>query len=146
MLRVFAEESELPALGNQFLERSDNVGAVAKVVVEQLSRDLRAGRIPVFYQPQVDEFGGVCGVEALLRWRFRGKPLPPPLVIKLAREAGIYGDLTDCILDTAVADSARFRNALGRPLMVSVNISPYESARRFAWLRRPGSKTASAWR
>lgn len=106
LLRVFAEESELPALGNQFLERSDNVGAVAKVVVEQLSRDLRAGSIPVFYQPQVDEFGGVCGVEALLRWRFRGKPLPPPLVIKLAREAGIYGDLTDCILDTAVAGQA----------------------------------------
>lgn len=127
LLRVFAEESELPALGNQFLERSDNVGAVAKVVVEQLSRDLRAGSIPVFYQPQVDEFGGVCGAEALLRWRFRGKPLPPPLVIKLAREAGIYGDLTACILDTAVADSARFRNALGRPLMVSVNISPYEA-------------------
>lgn len=48
-------------------------------------------------------------------------------MIKLAREAGIYGDLTDCILDTAVADSARFRNALGRPLMVSVNISPYEA-------------------
>lgn len=77
LLRVFAEESELPALGNQFLERPDNVGAVAKVVAEQLHRDLQAGSIPVFYQPQVDEKGWVCGAEALLRWKFRGTPLPP---------------------------------------------------------------------
>lgn len=62
----------------------------------------KPGVFPYFYQPQVDEKGWVCGAEALLRWKFRGTPLPPPLVIKLAREAGIYGDLTDCILDTAV--------------------------------------------
>lgn len=127
MLSAFAEETELSALGNQFLDRPDNVGAVAKVVAEQLHSDIQARHIPVFYQPQVDREGRVCGAEALLRWRFRDLPLPPPLVITLAREAGIYGDLTTCILDTAVADSIRLQRALGRPLMVSVNISPYEA-------------------
>lgn len=127
LLAAFGGDTELSDVGNQFLERPDNVGAVAKVLVEQLRSDIQAKQIPVFYQPQVDQDGRVCGAEALLRWRFQNKPLPPPLVVILAREAGIYRDLTNCILDTAAADSARIQKNLGRPFMVSVNISPYEA-------------------
>ena len=48
-------------------------------------------------RPQIDQHGSVCGAEALLRWRYNDRPLPPPLVIQLAQEDHIYDELTVCI-------------------------------------------------
>lgn len=126
--RVYWAESRA-ASGSRynFLERPGNIGGVAKMVVEQLHRDIRGGMIPIHYQPQVDKSGRVCGAEALLRWKFHGTPLEPPLVITLAQEGGIFDQLTDRILDLAAAEAARFRDRLGRPFTVSVNISAREA-------------------
>jgi diguanylate cyclase (GGDEF)-like protein len=75
--------------------------------------------IDVVYQPQVDHFGQIVGVEALCRWTHpeRG-PVSPAYFIPLAEECGLMNDLGYLIMRRAMHDAKTWPG-----LKVAVNVS-----------------------
>ncbi|MCX3062679.1 putative bifunctional diguanylate cyclase/phosphodiesterase [Streptomyces beihaiensis] len=89
-----------------------------------LRRALDAGEVELHYQPKVRFDGQVAGLEALVRWVHpeRGK-VPPDEFIAIAESSGLMPHLTEYVLDTALAQVARWR-AQGLRVPVAVNVSP----------------------
>ncbi len=94
----------------------------------QLLADLRTAidekALYVAYQPQVDlDSGRTVGVEALVRWDHpeRG-PIGPDEFIPLAENSGLIYPLTAFVLDTALGQVSRWRDA-GHDLRMAVNLS-----------------------
>lgn len=75
--------------------------------------------IEVVYQPQMDHFGRIVGVEALARWTHpeRG-PISPAYFIPLAEECGLMCELGALIMHRAMIDSRRWPG-----LKVAINVS-----------------------
>ncbi|GHV11620.1 PTS lactose transporter subunit IIC [Fibrobacterales bacterium] len=111
------------------LTRSDDIGILAKTMVRQLRSDIENHKIPMFYQPQVvGETGLVMGAEALLRWRYAGKGVIPPLAIKIAEEGKLYHNLTKEIISVAIKNFIEYREETGKFFKLSVNITPEQLA------------------
>ncbi|RVU22722.1 EAL domain-containing protein [Streptomyces antnestii] len=89
-----------------------------------LRRALDAGDVELHYQPKVRFDGQVAGLEALVRWVHpeRGK-VPPDEFIAIAESSGLMPHLTEYVLETALAQVARWR-AQGLRVPVAVNVSP----------------------
>ncbi|MGW2346734.1 putative bifunctional diguanylate cyclase/phosphodiesterase [Streptomyces sp. NPDC001661] len=89
-----------------------------------LRRALDAGEVELHYQPKVRFDGHVAGLEALVRWVHpeRGK-VPPDEFIAIAESSGLMPHLTEYVLETALAQVARWR-AQGLHVPVAVNVSP----------------------
>jgi diguanylate cyclase (GGDEF)-like protein len=89
-----------------------------------LRRALDAGEVELHYQPKVAFDGSVCGLEALVRWVHpeRGR-VPPDEFIAIAESSGLMPRLTDYVLETALAQVARWRSR-GLTVPVAVNVSP----------------------
>ncbi|MFJ5264445.1 putative bifunctional diguanylate cyclase/phosphodiesterase [Streptomyces sp. NPDC088387] len=97
----------------------DRLGLLA-----DLRRALDAHEVELHYQPKVRFDGQVAGLEALVRWAHpeRGK-VPPDEFIAIAESSGLMPHLTEYVLDTALAQVARWR-AQGLFVPVAVNVSP----------------------
>lgn len=89
-----------------------------------LRRALDAGDVELHYQPKVQFDGHVAGLEALVRWVHpdRGR-VPPDEFIAIAESSGLMPHLTEYVLDTALAQVAKWR-AQGLYVPVAVNVSP----------------------
>ncbi|MCZ9347781.1 bifunctional diguanylate cyclase/phosphodiesterase [Streptomyces sp. TRM76130] len=89
-----------------------------------LRRALDAREVELHYQPKVRFDGQVAGLEALVRWVHpeRGK-VPPDEFIAIAESSGLMPHLTEYVLETALAQVARWR-AQGLFVPVAVNVSP----------------------
>ncbi|WP_411072084.1 putative bifunctional diguanylate cyclase/phosphodiesterase [Streptomyces sp. cmx-4-25] len=89
-----------------------------------LRRALDAHEVQLHYQPKVRFDGQVAGLEALVRWVHpeRGK-VPPDEFIAIAESSGLMPHLTEYVLETALAQVARWR-AQGLDVPVAVNVSP----------------------
>ncbi|MDX3851873.1 bifunctional diguanylate cyclase/phosphodiesterase [Streptomyces sp. AK02-01A] len=89
-----------------------------------LRRALDAGEVELHYQPKVRFDGQVAGLEALVRWVHpeRGR-VPPDEFIAIAESSGLMPHLTEYVLETALAQVARWR-AQGLMVPVAVNVSP----------------------
>lgn len=89
-----------------------------------LRRALDAQEVQLHYQPKVRFDGQVAGLEALVRWVHpeRGK-VPPDEFIAIAESSGLMPHLTEYVLETALAQVARWR-AQGLRVPVAVNVSP----------------------
>ncbi|MFF3291487.1 putative bifunctional diguanylate cyclase/phosphodiesterase [Streptomyces sp. NPDC003023] len=89
-----------------------------------LRRALDAGEVELHYQPKVRFDGHVSGLEALVRWVHpeRGR-VPPDEFIAIAESSGLMPHLTEYVLETALAQVARWR-AQGLMVPVAVNVSP----------------------
>ncbi|MEU2822827.1 putative bifunctional diguanylate cyclase/phosphodiesterase [Streptomyces bacillaris] len=89
-----------------------------------LRRALDAGDVELHYQPKVRFDGQVAGLEALVRWVHpeRGR-VPPDEFIAIAESSGLMPHLTEYVLETALAQVARWR-AQGLFVPVAVNVSP----------------------
>jgi diguanylate cyclase len=90
-----------------------------------LDRGDPGGELVLFYQPQVQITDGtVTAAEALVRWRHpKLGLLLPGAFLAIAESGGLEIPLTHHLLRMAVGEAARWR-AGGRPLIVSVNVSP----------------------
>ncbi|MBR7675281.1 putative bifunctional diguanylate cyclase/phosphodiesterase [Streptomyces daliensis] len=97
----------------------DRLGLLA-----DLRRALDAGEVELHYQPKVGFDGVVSGLEALVRWVHpeRGR-VPPDEFIAIAETSGLMPRLTEYVLETALAQIARWR-ASGLTVPVAVNVSP----------------------
>ena len=84
-----------------------------------LREALAQGGLHMSYQPQVNERGGMVGVEALVRWRHpkRGD-IAPSIFVPVAEECGLILDLGMFTLRRAFEDSKRWTH-----LKVAVNVS-----------------------
>lgn len=89
-----------------------------------LRRALDAHEVELHYQPKVRFDGEVAGLEALVRWVHpeRGK-VPPDEFIAIAESSGLMPHLTEYVLETALAQVARWREQ-GIRVPVAVNVSP----------------------
>ncbi|MET9591615.1 bifunctional diguanylate cyclase/phosphodiesterase [Streptomyces sp. NPDC006516] len=89
-----------------------------------LRRALDAREVELHYQPKVRFDGQVAGLEALVRWVHpeRGR-VPPDEFIAIAESSGLMPHLTEYVLETALAQVARWR-AQGLYVPVAVNVSP----------------------
>ncbi|AEI77203.1 hypothetical protein CNE_1c18630 [Cupriavidus necator N-1] len=87
-----------------------------------LRNAVRRRRLEVHYQPIVALEDGRCvGAEALLRWKRDGQPVPPDLLITLAEQTGLMPQITDHVLDRAIAELGPLLRA--RPgFYVSINV------------------------
>jgi diguanylate cyclase (GGDEF)-like protein len=76
------------------------------------------------YQPQVDRYGHILGVEALLRWqRPDGKLAAPDQFIPFAEETGLIVPIGDWVLENACQQAQSWKK-LGLPdLQIAVNVS-----------------------
>jgi diguanylate cyclase (GGDEF)-like protein len=90
---------------------------------------LAAGELRVHYQPQVDLVSGkICTVEALVRWNRDGVEVAPALLVGVAEECGLIGELGEWVLRTACAQGAAWHAMGFTGLRVAVNLSPRQLA------------------
>ncbi|WUV84884.1 bifunctional diguanylate cyclase/phosphodiesterase [Streptomyces sp. NBC_01476] len=89
-----------------------------------LRRALDSGQVELHYQPKVRFDGQVAGLEALVRWVHpeRGR-VNPEEFIGMAETSGLMPQLTEYVLETALAQIAKWR-AMGLDVPVAVNVSP----------------------
>ena len=94
---------------------------------KDLCAEIRHGidkEIVLAYQPQYDYDGKCVGVEALLRWKHHEYGmLYPPLVIKLAEEAGFLPVLEEKVLTTALSQREEVLKKFGSDVELSVNVT-----------------------
>jgi diguanylate cyclase (GGDEF)-like protein len=94
----------------------------------QWEADLRsaisAGEFELYYQPKIDcNHGGVCGVEALIRWAHPQHGfIPPSKFIPLAERTGNIEAIGEWVLQTACRQSAELYEH-GFNVSVAINIS-----------------------
>jgi diguanylate cyclase (GGDEF)-like protein/PAS domain S-box-containing protein len=110
-----------------------------------LRQALEAGELSLAYQPQVDlATGQVVGIEALVRWMSPVLgPVPPDQFIPVAEDGGLIVPLGGWVLRTACQGLARIQEELGRPLRLSVNVSPRQ-LRGSAWLEEVAAAVSAA--
>jgi diguanylate cyclase len=102
----------------------DRFDAEHLVLLGQVRPALDRGEFVLHYQPKADlRSGRVTGVEALLRWQHPQRGLIPPLqFIPLIEQTALVGPVTLHVIDSALAQLARWR-AAGVDLDMSVNLS-----------------------
>ena len=90
----------------------------------QLRRAIDNRELVLHFQPKITLPGArVCGVEALVRWQHPERGLiPPGEFIPLAERTPLIEPLTRYVIDAALEQCARWRDA-GRLLGVAVNVS-----------------------
>ena len=99
--------------------------AMRRLRMERLLRGaVQRSEIEVHYQPQVDILSGrITGVEALARWRRKGRLILPMEFIPLAEESGLIGDIGEEVLRQACTQAASW-NGAATGLRLAVNVSP----------------------
>jgi len=87
---------------------------------------VRDGEFLLHYQPIVDaRTRQIMGFEALMRWARPGQGMVSPAqFIPMAESNGLINLLGAWALKAACMQIKRFEDAVGRPLYVSVNVSP----------------------
>lgn len=114
---VFDEQARQAVIRRTTLER-DLHGALAR------------NEFRVFYQPIMDlQTGGAISVEALVRWQHPERGLIGPVeFIDAAEDSGLIIPIGAWVLEQACAQGGLWRELLGRPLRVAVNISARQMA------------------
>ncbi len=107
-----------------YVEERDPYSADRLGLLAELRRALEHEELVLHYQPKVDlASGAVIGVEALVRWQHPTRGLlPPDEFVPLAERTGAVADLTQWVVDTALAQHRRWRDE-GIDLPVAVNLA-----------------------
>ncbi len=92
---------------------------------KRLRHALERNELELYYQPQVDIASGrLIGAEALLRWSPDGQPVPPDRFIPVAEETGLIVPIGEWVIETALAEAARWRNEFVHAPRLAINLSP----------------------
>ncbi|NIZ90074.1 sensor domain-containing protein [Kineococcus rubinsiae] len=97
----------------------------------ELRRAVAGGELRLHYQPRIGLAAGtMTGVEALVRWQHPERGLlPPAAFIDVAEESGLVRELGAWVLDTAVAQAARWADdPAHRTVEMAVNVSTRQLA------------------
>ncbi|WP_332862563.1 putative bifunctional diguanylate cyclase/phosphodiesterase [Janthinobacterium svalbardensis] len=111
--------------GIAFFEAAMQADVERRLTLERaLARALDMGQLCMHVQPQVDRDGRVTGAEMLMRWpQPDGSFIAPGIFIPIAEESGLIVRLGHWALREACR-AARVLAQAGRPVPVSVNVSP----------------------
>jgi diguanylate cyclase (GGDEF)-like protein len=91
----------------------------------RLEQALDENRIKIFYQPLIDMTTcQVAGFEALVRWQDGDQLVTPDRFIALAERSGHIHKLTNFVMHHAFAATKQWQQQLGRPISISINVSP----------------------
>jgi diguanylate cyclase (GGDEF)-like protein len=105
---------------------AENTGSEDRLrLLQELRGACLEDELILHYQPKIDlATGGVCGVEALVRWNHPGRGLLyPDKFLALVEGAGLMQELTSVVLEKAL-DQAATWHGRGEPLAMAVNLSP----------------------
>jgi len=103
-----------------------------RIAIESSLRTaLQSRQLDVHYQPIVDiESLRVVALEALLRWKHPAHGyVRPERFVNIAEEAGLIVPIGDFVLQRAVEDMARWRQAQGTLVPVAINVSAVQLQR-----------------
>ena len=120
--------------GFQFYESEMSNRAIARAKLESALRQaLSLNQFELYYQPQVQIFGGqAIGMEALIRWRHPEMGIIAPIqFIPVAEETGQIIGIGEWVLRTACTQNKAWQVAGLPHLTVAVNLSALQ-------LRQPG--------
>jgi diguanylate cyclase (GGDEF)-like protein/PAS domain S-box-containing protein len=113
--------------GYELFDPDMHTTALKRLTFEtELRRAIERNSLTVFYQPIVQlPSSRISGLEALVRWeRADGRMMAPSEFIAVAEETGLIVPLTYQVLGQACHQVAAWQQMFGRPLDLSVNISP----------------------
>jgi len=111
----------------QYFSPHMNVGRANRLRVENDFRvALEREQLRVYYQPIVDcKTGQAIGAEALTRWpKADGGFFPPDQFMPIIEDTPLIVPFGEWVLRQACHDGKAWIDELGRPLSISVNISP----------------------
>ena len=113
--------------GNQsiaFEQSMTNTAEQRFQVERELRNAIKDGGLRLYLQSQVNASGIIVGAEALVRWQHPERGLIPPVsFIPIAEETDLIADVEVWVLTEACKILAQ-DEMVGRPIMLSVNISP----------------------
>lgn len=121
-LTEYLKEQQKNGTAVSLLDRRDSMGILARNMAAQLRIDVEEKNLPMGYQPQFNCESKMAGAEALLRWRYMGETVYPPLAVALAQEDGFFDRLTECVIEISMKACSRLLT-LGSPVTISANIS-----------------------
>ncbi len=110
-----------PALLNT--DRQTDAGLLEKPSVDEFLTAIENGEIVPHFQPQL-EFAtqALAGVEALVRWEHPQRGLlPAGLVLEVAQEADLIGELTACVVNQSLIQCRAWLDA-GLRTLISINM------------------------
>lgn len=118
------QKSEREDLPVALLTLRGSSGETAKSIAEEIRYKIARERPRLFYQPQFDHEGKCIGAEALLRWEHpEYGMIYPPLVVQLAEESGILGQLEEGVFKAVIQDMQQLLPLLGKETKISVNVT-----------------------
>lgn len=99
-------------------------------LIGELRQAIDGDQFVLHYQPLVDRENALAGVEALIRWEHptRGLMLPDTFV-PLLIETGQIATVGTWVMETAIAQVARWRRSTGSSVRLNINASAGEIAR-----------------
>jgi predicted signal transduction protein with EAL and GGDEF domain len=103
-----------------------------RIAIESSLRTaLQSRQLDVHYQPIVEiETQRVVALEALLRWKHPNHGyVRPERFVTIAEEAGLIVPIGDFVLQRAIEDMARWRQAHGKLVPVAINVSAVQLQR-----------------
>lgn len=119
------QESERTRIPVMLMDISISYGWLAKALAADLQLAMESRDLQLYYQPQYHADGHCIGAEALLRWKhkFLGY-IYPPLVFKLAEEAGFLESLEKWVIEKAASDIRALQQKYPKlQLKISANVT-----------------------
>ena len=112
--------------GYRFFTGGMQQRAVERMRMESSLRlALENGELVLHYQPLYDRFGGIRGVEALLRWDHPEKGLlSADQFMGMAEDTGTIVPIGKWALETACAWASKWQRELNPDIFLAVNLSP----------------------
>ncbi len=112
---------------HRFFDAKMNAEMIERVTIERKMRDaIRRDEFVPFFQPKVDRFGYLLGMEALIRWNDPEGLILPDRFIPIAEQNGSIVEIGERILYHACRQNRLWQENGLVPKKVSVNLSPFE--------------------
>ncbi len=118
-------QAKVGQTGHELYARArDNHSRANLALGTELPAAIAGGELELHFQPIAEARGrGIRGMEALVRWRHPDRGLlAPATFVPLAEQLGMIRDLTQWVLDTALAQCKAWQDE-GHELVVSVNVA-----------------------
>ena len=107
-----------------YKSKKDSYSADRLTMVSELRHALNTNELVLFMQPKQSlKTGRIVGVEVLIRWPGRAKPIRADEIITLAEQTGLIKPLTRWVLEQSLELRSRLLDR-GWPMNISINISP----------------------